>query len=77
VRLLFQRGNFTPHSTHIVSVALFWFAFSLPFRWPEPAVDTNVLRRSATVDTDATGWHQLIVDIVGEHRPVQAVRMPG
>jgi putative peptidoglycan lipid II flippase len=31
VRLLFQRGNFTPHSTHIVSVALFWFAFSLPF----------------------------------------------
>ncbi len=31
VRLLFQRGAFTPHSTHIVSVALFWFAFSLPF----------------------------------------------
>jgi putative peptidoglycan lipid II flippase len=31
VRLLFQRGNFTSHSTHIVSVALFWFAFSLPF----------------------------------------------
>jgi putative peptidoglycan lipid II flippase len=31
VRLLFQRHHFTPHSTHIVSVALFWFAFSLPF----------------------------------------------
>jgi putative peptidoglycan lipid II flippase len=31
VRLLFQRGHFGPHSTHIVSVALFWFAFSLPF----------------------------------------------
>jgi putative peptidoglycan lipid II flippase len=31
VRLLFQRHNFTAHSTHIVSVALFWFAFSLPF----------------------------------------------
>jgi putative peptidoglycan lipid II flippase len=31
VRLLFERGNFGPHSTHIVSVALFWFAFSLPF----------------------------------------------
>jgi putative peptidoglycan lipid II flippase len=31
VRLLFQRGAFGPHSTHIVSVALFWFAFSLPF----------------------------------------------
>jgi putative peptidoglycan lipid II flippase len=31
VRLLFQRGHFTSHSTHIVSIALFWFAFSLPF----------------------------------------------
>jgi putative peptidoglycan lipid II flippase len=31
VRLLFQRGAFGAHSTHIVSVALFWFAFSLPF----------------------------------------------
>jgi putative peptidoglycan lipid II flippase len=31
VRLVFERGNFTPHSTHIVSIALFWFAFSLPF----------------------------------------------
>jgi putative peptidoglycan lipid II flippase len=31
VRLLFQRGHFNAHSTHLVSVALFWFAFSLPF----------------------------------------------
>jgi putative peptidoglycan lipid II flippase len=31
VRLLFQRGAFSAHSTHIVAVALFWFAFSLPF----------------------------------------------
>jgi putative peptidoglycan lipid II flippase len=31
VRLVFQRGEFGPHSTHIVSIALFWFAFSLPF----------------------------------------------
>jgi putative peptidoglycan lipid II flippase len=31
VRLLFQRGEFGPHSTHLVSIALFWFAFSLPF----------------------------------------------
>src|SRR5207248_1387124 len=28
VRLLFQRHNFTAHSTEIVSTALFWFAFS-------------------------------------------------
>jgi putative peptidoglycan lipid II flippase len=31
VRLVFQRGSFTAHSTEIVSIALFWFAFSLPF----------------------------------------------
>ena len=30
-RLIFQRGHFGPESTHLVSVALFWFAFSLPF----------------------------------------------
>jgi putative peptidoglycan lipid II flippase len=31
VRLVFQRGSFGPHSTHLTSIALFWFAFSLPF----------------------------------------------
>jgi putative peptidoglycan lipid II flippase len=31
VRLLFERGNFNHQSTHLVSIALFWFAFSLPF----------------------------------------------
>jgi putative peptidoglycan lipid II flippase len=31
VRLLFQRGHFDAKSTESVSLALFWFAFSLPF----------------------------------------------
>jgi putative peptidoglycan lipid II flippase len=31
VRLVFQRGEFHSHSTHLTAVALFWFAFSLPF----------------------------------------------
>jgi putative peptidoglycan lipid II flippase len=31
VRLVFERGAFGPESTHLVSIALFWFAFSLPF----------------------------------------------
>ncbi len=31
VQLVFERGKFGPQSTHIVSIALFWFAFSLPF----------------------------------------------
>jgi putative peptidoglycan lipid II flippase len=30
-RLVYERGNFGGHSTHLVSVALFWFSFSLPF----------------------------------------------
>ena len=31
VRLIYQRGAFNSTSTHLTSVALFWFAFSLPF----------------------------------------------
>ena len=30
-RLVFQRGHFNAESTELVSIALFWFAFSLPF----------------------------------------------
>jgi putative peptidoglycan lipid II flippase len=31
VRLVFERGSFNHRSTELVSIALFWFAFSLPF----------------------------------------------
>jgi putative peptidoglycan lipid II flippase len=31
VRLVFQHHRFGPGSTHLVSIALLWFAFSLPF----------------------------------------------
>jgi putative peptidoglycan lipid II flippase len=30
IRLVYQRGEFTAPETHLVAVALFWFAFSLP-----------------------------------------------
>ncbi len=30
IRLVYQRGEFTPHETTLVATALFWFAFSLP-----------------------------------------------
>lgn len=30
-RLVYQHGTFGPHSTKLVSTALFWFSFSLPF----------------------------------------------
>ena len=29
--VLYQRDTFGPHSTHLVTLALFWFGFSLPF----------------------------------------------
>ena len=31
IRLVYERGEFGPASTDLVSTALFWFAFSLPF----------------------------------------------
>src|ERR1039458_8539526 len=31
MRLLYQHGAFNARSTHLTSIALFWFAFSLPF----------------------------------------------
>jgi putative peptidoglycan lipid II flippase len=31
VRLVYQRGEFSPEETPLVATALFWFAFSLPF----------------------------------------------
>jgi putative peptidoglycan lipid II flippase len=31
VRLVFQHGSFATHSTHLTALALFWFAWSLPF----------------------------------------------
>jgi putative peptidoglycan lipid II flippase len=30
-RIIFQHGQFGPYSTHLTSLALFWFAWSLPF----------------------------------------------
>ncbi len=30
-QLVYERGQFTPESTHLTSIALFWFAWSLPF----------------------------------------------
>jgi putative peptidoglycan lipid II flippase len=31
IRLVYQRGEFSPDDTQVVATALFWFAFSLPF----------------------------------------------
>jgi putative peptidoglycan lipid II flippase len=31
IRLVYQRGHFSPEDTQLVATALFWFAFSLPF----------------------------------------------
>ena len=55
MRLLFQRGEFNAQSTHLVSIALFWFAWSLPLRRAEPAADEDLLRRPAALDPDPPG----------------------
>jgi putative peptidoglycan lipid II flippase len=31
IRLVYERGEFSPQDTEVVATALFWFAFSLPF----------------------------------------------
>ncbi len=51
------RATSTPNSTDLVSIALFWFAFSLPVRRPEPAADAHLLRGAAAVDPDAA-WRR-------------------
>jgi len=57
-------------------VALFWFAFSLPFGGLNLLL-TRTSSPFSDVDTDATGWHQHHRRHRGEHRPVQAVRIAG
>ena len=54
-RLVFQRGAFNAHSTHLVSIALFWFSLSLPFGGHQPAAHPDVLCGSASVDSDRPG----------------------
>ncbi|MHB1569713.1 MAG: murein biosynthesis integral membrane protein MurJ [Solirubrobacteraceae bacterium] len=63
VRLVYQHNKFGPYSTHIVSIALFWFAFSLPFSGlnlllsrtffavKRPWVPTRLAAMNITVDT--------------------------
>ena len=52
VRLLYERGEFGPSSTDTVSLALFWFSFSLPVRGGEPPAHPHVLLAPAAVDAD-------------------------
>ena len=51
-RLIYQHGAFGPSSTDLVSTALFWFSFSLPFSRRQPAADADVLQPAAAVDHD-------------------------
>ena len=45
----------TPQSTHLVSIALFWFAFSLPFGGLNLLLTRTFFARAAAVDPDAAG----------------------
>ncbi len=74
VRLLFQRGEFDAQSTHLVSIALFWFAFSLPFGGLNLLLDADVLCRAAAVDPHRPGWDQ---HRRGHHRQPQPLQAAG
>ena len=61
---VFQRGHFNTHSTHLVAIALFWFAFSLPFGGLNLLLTRTFFARAASLDPDAPGGDEHVVDII-------------
>ena len=54
-RLVFERGHFNVESTHLVSEALFWFAFSLPFAGINLLLTRTFFRAPTPLDPDEAG----------------------
>ncbi len=73
VRLIYQHGAFTARSTHLTSIALFWFAFSLPFGGLNLLLTrTFFALKRPWIPTGLAGLN-IIVDIivsVGLYRPL-------
>ncbi len=76
VRLVFERGQFNATSTSLVSEALFWFAFSLPFGGLNlllTRVFFSVQRRMAIPKKRAWPGLNIVVDIIvsiGLYKPL-------
>jgi putative peptidoglycan lipid II flippase len=87
VRLIYQHGNFTARSTHLTSIALFWFALSLPFgglnllltrtffALKRPWIPTRLAARNIVVDIIAVGGGAAVGGLV-YMRAVLLMRIP-
>ena len=70
---MFERGQFNATSTSLVSEALFWFAFSLPFGGLNLLLTRVFFSVQPGHGTDAPGGLNIIVDIIvsiGLYRPL-------
>ena len=65
-----RRGTQRGARPTLASIALFWFAFSLPVRRPQPAAHAHLLRRSAPVDSrPRLAAMNIVVDVDRQRRP--------
>ncbi len=72
IRLVFQRGPVQRHSTHLVAIALFWFAFSLPFGGINLLLTRTFFALQTPLDTDQAGGDEHGGRRRGAHRALQA-----
>ncbi len=63
-RLVYQRGEFDAHQTHLVAQALFWFAFSLPFNGLYLMLTRTFFSLQRPWVPTAVAGSNLVVDIV-------------
>ncbi len=63
-RLIYQRGEFDAHQTHLVAQALFWFAFSLPFNGLYLMLTRTFFSLQRPWVPTAVAGSNLIVDII-------------
>jgi putative peptidoglycan lipid II flippase len=64
VRLVYQRGAFDAHQTHLVAQALFWFAFSLPFNGLYLMLTRTFFSLQRPWIPTAVAGSNLVVDII-------------
>ena len=73
-RLVYQRGAVRPASTHLVSMALFWFAFSLPFGGLNLLLTRTFFAVQRPWIPTSLAAVNMVVDIIVSIDPLQAAR---
>jgi putative peptidoglycan lipid II flippase len=64
IRLVYQRGEFSPGDTQVVATALFWFAFSLPFNGLYLLLTRTFFSLQRPWVPTAVAGSNLVVDII-------------